>query len=56
VHPIANGDPSKPSANKRTTQHPYTFSFTGEGVAPQFRFVDFHPSDNSGQFRITIVH
>jgi hypothetical protein len=56
VHPIANGDPSKPSANKRSTQHPYTFSFTGEGVAPQFRFVDYHPSDNSGQFRITIVH
>ncbi len=58
VHPIAKGDPSKPSGNKASSgaQHPYTFTFTGEGVAPQFRFVDFHASDNSGRFKITVVH
>jgi hypothetical protein len=53
-HPIADGEPTKPSGDvgKPPIQHPYTFTFTGQGVAPQFRFVDFHPSDNSGQFKI----
>jgi hypothetical protein len=55
-HPVANGEPSKPSNDndKAGDQHPYTFTFTGEGVAPQFRFVDYHSSDNSGRFKITI--
>jgi hypothetical protein len=58
VHPIAKNDPSKPSGTRASSgaQHPYTFTFTGEGTAPQFRFVDFHASDNSGQFKITVVH
>lgn len=56
LHPIANGDPVKPSKDDRKTgeQHPYTFSFTGEGGAPQFRFVDYYPSDNGGMFQITV--
>jgi len=56
-HPIANGKPSKPSPDNHKTggeQDPYTFTFTGEGAAPQFRYVDYHPSDNSGQFKITV--
>jgi hypothetical protein len=55
-HPIANGEPSKPSNDndKAGDQHPYTFTFTGGGVAPQFRYVDYHASDNSGRFKITI--
>jgi hypothetical protein len=55
-HPVANDNPSKPSNdnNKAGEQHPYTFTFVGEGIAPQFRFIDYHPSDNSGQFKIVI--
>jgi len=55
-HPVANGDPSKPSTDntKPIEQHPYVFAFVGQGVAPQFRFVDYHASDNSGQFKIVV--
>ena len=55
-HPIANGEPSKPSTDNGPgyQQHPYTFTFTGQGVAPEFRYVDYHPSDNSGQFKIVV--
>jgi hypothetical protein len=57
LHPVADGDPKKPSDDndKADDQHPYTFTFTGQGVAPQFRFIDYHPSDNSGRFRIVIT-
>jgi hypothetical protein len=54
-HPIADGNPSKPSNDKSVNQHPYTFTLTGAGVAPQFRFIDYHSSDNSGQFKIAIT-
>jgi hypothetical protein len=56
-HPIAINEPSKPSGDNKspTEQHPYKFTFVGQGVAPQFRFVDYHPSDNSGQFKITVL-
>jgi hypothetical protein len=53
-HPIAVGDPSRPSADHGGEQHPYDFRVTGAGVAPRFRFDDNHPSDNNGQFRIAI--
>jgi hypothetical protein len=56
-HPVANGDPSLPSTdnNKGGEQHPYVFTLTGEGVAPVFRFVDYHASDNSGRFKIVVT-
>jgi hypothetical protein len=54
-HPIASGEPSKPSNDNKGSQHPYTFTFVGQGVAPTFRYVDFHASDNSGQFKITLT-
>ncbi len=56
-HPIANGDPSKPSSDRNpgNNQRPYVFTMVGEGIAPQFRFIDYHPSDNSGMFQITIA-
>jgi len=56
-HPVANGEPTKPSGDndKAKDQHPYLFTFTGEGVAPQFRFIDYHSSDNSGQFKIAVT-
>jgi hypothetical protein len=56
-HPIANNNPTGPSNDndKAADQHPYTFTFIGEGVAPQFRFIDYHPSDNSGRFKIVIT-
>jgi hypothetical protein len=53
-HPIAVGNPSKPSGDHGDVQHPYTFLVSGEGSEPKFRFVDYHPSDNSGKFRIAI--
>ncbi len=55
-HPVAISNPTKPSKvyKKLKLQHPYLFKFVGEGVAPQFRFVDYHASDNSGQFKITV--
>jgi hypothetical protein len=53
-HPIALGNPSKPSSNNGDVQHPYRFRAIGEGVVPEFRFVDYHPSDNNGEFRIVI--
>jgi hypothetical protein len=56
-HPVAINGPSKPSGDNKspTEQHPYTFTFVGQGVAPQFRFVDYHSTDNSGQFKIVIT-
>lgn len=53
-HPVAIGNPSKPSSDQGHVQHPYTFRATGGGVAPRFRFDDNHPSDNGGEFRIVI--
>jgi hypothetical protein len=55
-HPVGIAHPSKPSKDypKLKLQHPYLFTFTGEGIAPQFRFIDWHPSDNSGQFKIVV--
>jgi|ERR1700677_2527159 len=55
-HPIAISNPSTPSKDykKLGLQHPYLFKLVGEGVAPQFRFVDYHPSDNSGEFKIVV--
>jgi hypothetical protein len=55
-HPVADGNPSKPSGDNGKTfaQHPYTFTLVGEGVAPQFRFIDYHASDNSGRFKIVV--
>lgn len=53
-HPVANGDPSKPSNDKTGAQHPYTFTFIGAGVSPQFRYIDYHASDNSGSFKIVV--
>jgi hypothetical protein len=55
-HPVATPSPAHPSndGDKAGDQHPYSFTFTGQGVAPQFRYVDYHPSDNSGRFKITI--
>jgi len=53
-HPIAVNNPIIPSGDFTGDQHPYTFSFAGLGLAPQFRFVDWHPSDNDGQFQITV--
>lgn len=56
-HPVAINEPSKPSGDNKSPaeQHPYKFTFVGQGVAPQFRFVDYHPSDNSGQFKIAVT-
>lgn len=54
-HPIANGDPTRPSGDPRHVQHPYTFTVTGLGSAPKFRYVDYHPSDNSGEFKVVVV-
>jgi hypothetical protein len=54
-HPVASGNPSKPSNdNKSGGQHPYAFTFVGQGVAPQFRFIDYFPSENSGRFKIVV--
>lgn len=54
-HPTADGNPSKPSGNQHKVQHPYTFTVVGLGQQPQFRYVDYHPSDNDGHFSIEIV-
>lgn len=51
--PTAVGNPSKPSRD-HGDQHPYTFMVTGQGERPRFRFVDNHPSDNDGEFKITV--
>lgn len=55
-HPVAVNNPTKPSGDNKspTEQHPYTFTMVGQGAAPQFRYVDYHPSDNSGQFKIVV--
>jgi hypothetical protein len=53
-HPIAVGNPSQPSADQGDVQHPYTFLVTGHGSEPKFRFVDFHPTDNSGKLKIVL--
>ena len=52
--PTALGNPTKPSGNRGEDQHPYWFRVTGLGAAPRFRFVDYHPSDNHGKFKIVI--
>jgi hypothetical protein len=44
------GVPKHPTRNT----HAYTATIVGEGVQPRFRIVDWHPSDNDGQFLITI--
>ncbi|HEY6396699.1 MAG TPA: hypothetical protein VIX82_04515 [Solirubrobacteraceae bacterium] len=53
-HPIAVGNPSSPSGDHGDVQHPYTFLVIGAGSKPKFRFMDYHPTDNSGKFRIAI--
>jgi hypothetical protein len=53
-HPIAVDNPTTPSGDQGGVQHPYTFVVTGAGREPKFRFVDHHPSDNTGKFRIAI--
>lgn len=53
-HPVAVNDPSRPSRDRNGLQHPYIFQVTGTGATPQFRFVDYHPSDNDGEFKIVI--
>lgn len=54
-HPIAVGNPSRPSQRRsESDQHPYLFRVIGQGVAPSFRYVDYHPSDNNGKFKISI--
>jgi hypothetical protein len=52
--PTAVGNPSSPHGNQGGEQHPYTFRVTGQGKPPQFRYVDFHPSDNDGALKIVI--
>lgn len=52
--PTALGNPTKPSGNRGADQHPYTFRVLGQGSRPRFRFVDWHPSDNDGEFKIVI--
>lgn len=47
--PTALGNPSRP-----TRSHEYSFRVVGQGAQPRFRFVDYHPSDNDGKFRIVI--
>jgi hypothetical protein len=44
------GIPKKPTKGT----HPYTATIVGQGVQPQFRIVDWRPSDNDGQLLITI--
>jgi hypothetical protein len=44
------GIPNKPAKGT----HGYTATIVGQGVQPQFRIVDWHPSDNDGQLLITI--
>jgi hypothetical protein len=56
AHPVANGNPSKPpKETKAGEQSAYTFTIVGEGAAPQFRYVDFHASDNDGEFQINVT-
>jgi hypothetical protein len=52
--PSALGNPRTPSRDHGDDQHPYAFRVIGQGVAPRFRFVDYHPSDNHGKFKIVI--
>jgi hypothetical protein len=54
-HPIAENHPRKPSTDRNGRQHPYTFIVYGLSARPRFRFVDYHPSDNDGEFRIQIL-
>jgi hypothetical protein len=44
------GVPTRPTRNT----HAYTATVVGQGVQPQFRIVDWRPSDNDGQLLITI--
>jgi hypothetical protein len=54
-HPIAVGNPSVPSGDQGRVQHPYRFRVIGQGARPRFRYVDNHPSDNNGAFKIVIT-
>jgi hypothetical protein len=54
-HPIAENRPRKPSTDRNGEQHPYTFIVYGENARPRFRYSDYHPSDNDGEFRIQII-
>lgn len=49
--PTAVGNPQQPTGG---AEHPYKFLIRGQGVAPQFRFVDYIVTDNHGSFRIVI--
>jgi hypothetical protein len=51
--PTAVGNPTKPSRD-HGDQHPYTFVVIGHGAQPRFRYVDNHPSDNSGKLKIVV--
>jgi hypothetical protein len=53
-HPVANGNQPSHDNDKASDQHRNTFTFTGQGVEPQFRFIDYHSSDNSGRFKIVV--
>jgi len=48
--PTPAGNPSRPTRGI----HAYRFEVVGDGAAPSFRFVDYHPSDNTGAFRIVV--
>jgi hypothetical protein len=52
--PVAVGNPTRPSGDDHGLQHPYTFIVKGIGAHVEFRFVDPHPSDNSGKFKIEV--
>jgi hypothetical protein len=47
--PTALGNPARPAR-----AHEYSFRVVGQGFEPRFRYVDYHPSDNDGKFRIVI--
>jgi hypothetical protein len=48
AHPTATGKPSAPTAD-----HTYTFTATGHGKKPQFRWYDVLTTDNKGSLTIT---
>lgn len=50
VHLVPMGDPARP-----TKHHVYVFKVVGRGYRPAFRYFDYHPSDNDGEFRISIA-
>ena len=48
AHPTATGKPTAP-----TKDHTYTFTATGHGKKPQFRWYDVQTTDNKGSLTIT---